>query len=424
MRSKPNILYLDDEITNLEIFRISFKREYNIFATDDPEEAFKILANNPIDVIITDQQMSKMKGTEFLQKTFEKYPDAIRIILTGYADISVVVEAINKCGIYKYISKPYERDDLKVTIDKAIEMQRVKKENQWLLENLEKNLQDLEKKYYQQFKETKEYARKLEKQKIEITNINRKNLQSIRYASKIQQALLPKAEKIKDFFNDFVEIDAPRDIVSGDFYWFARTAPNEAFLAVVDCTGHGVPGAFMSIIGHNEFNKAIKEKNYREPNQILEAIHKNISTNLFSKEDTVDGMDAALCRFEKIDEENYKITFSGARRPLFVIKDGFLIEIAGSRKSIGGLQIYAEGKYEQHSLQLQKGDQVYLFTDGWIDVANEERKKFGMKRFKEILLQTYMLSAEEQKMALMQELLEFKKDIPARDDILLISVRL
>jgi serine phosphatase RsbU (regulator of sigma subunit) len=420
---KASILYLDDEQGNLDIFRISFKREYNVFIASEPEEAFAILENNPIDVVITDQQMPTMKGTEFLQKTLEKYPDLIRIILTGYADVSVVVDAINKCGIYKYITKPYERDDLKMTIDKALETLRVKRENIWLLENLEKNLQELEQKYYQQLQETREYARRLEKQKAEIANINKKNRLSIHYASKIQQALLPKADKIKRFFSDFLEIDVPRDVVSGDFYWFAQTSENEAFLAVVDCTGHGVPGAFMSIIGHNELNKFIKERAYREPREILETIHQDLSKNLFA-DDTPDGMDAALCRFEKIDEENYKIAFSGAKRPLFVIQDNFLIEIAGSRKSIGGLQIYAEGKYEQHTLSLKKGDQVYIFSDGWADVANEAREKFGLKRLKELILRTHTFSAEEQKIAMMQELAEFKQDTPPRDDILLVSVRL
>jgi len=421
---KSSILYLDDEQGNLDIFRISFKREYNVFITSEPDEAFTILENNPIDIVITDQQMPKMKGTEFLQKTLEKYPDLIRIILTGYADIGVVVDAINKCGIYKYITKPYERDDLKITIDKALETIRIKRENTWLLENLEKNLHELEQKYYQQLQETREYARRLEKQKAEIASINKKNRLSIHYASKIQQALLPKENKIKQFFIDFFEIDVPRDVVSGDFYWFAQTAENEAFLAVVDCTGHGVPGAFMSIIGHNELNKVIKERAYREPKEILETIHQDLSKNLFANESTPDGMDAALCRFEKINDEKFKLSFAGARRPLFVIQDGFLIEIAGSRKSIGGLQIYAEGKYEQHSLHLKKGDQVYLFSDGWADVANEAREKFGLKRLKELILRTHTLSAQEQKIAMLQELAEFKQDTPPRDDILLVSVRL
>lgn len=421
---KVNILYLDDEQENLQVFRISFRRNYNIFATTEPEEAFEILKNEEISVVISDQQMPKMKGTEFLRQVSLSYPDIVRIILTGYADIQTVMEAVNESGIYKYITKPWERDDMKITIDNALEAYRIKKENNWLITNLESNLKALEDKYFQQFKETKEYARKLEKQKAIIAAINSKNNQSIRYASKIQEALLPKSATILDFFSDFFEINIPRDVVSGDFYWFARTSVKEVFLAVVDCTGHGVPGAFMSIIGHNEFNKTVKEKGYREPKEVLGFIHQDISSNLFSDEATSDGMDAALCRFEKIDEKNYKITFTGARRPLFVIQDGFLIEVAGSRKSIGGLQIYAEGNYEQHSLHLKKGDQIYMFTDGWADVANEDRKKFGLKRLKELLLQTHTLPAEEQKIIMMQELAEFKKDTPQRDDILLLSVRL
>lgn len=104
--SKSSILYIDDEEGNLDVFRIAFKRDYNVFVTSKPEEAFEILKNNSIDIVIADQQMPLMKGTEFLEQVFQMYPDVIRMILTGYADIQVVVEAINRCGIYKYITKP------------------------------------------------------------------------------------------------------------------------------------------------------------------------------------------------------------------------------------------------------------------------------------------------------------------------------
>lgn len=421
---KFNILYLDDEQSNLEVFRISFKREYNVFTAIDHLQAFEILKNNKIHLILTDQQMPGMKGTEFLEQTLKEYPDTIRMILTGYADIGVVMDAVNKCGIYKYITKPWERDDMKITLQTALESYQLKEQNKTLISELQEINANLEKKIEEKTKEIVDYNTGLRLKNEEILAKNRKINHSIRYASKIQQALLPKNSDLLDFFQDFLDIDAPLDVVSGDFYWFARTSPTEAYLAAVDCTGHGVPGAFMSIIGHNEFNKAVKEKGLKEPKDILEAIHQDISNHIFSNDATSDGMDAALCRFEKIDTQNYKITFAGAKRPLFIIQDGFLIEIAGSRKSIGGLQIYAEGKYEQHSLHLKKGDQIYMFTDGWTDIANEKRQKFGLKRLKELLLRTYSLPVEEQKIMMMQELAEFKQDTPPRDDILIISVRL
>jgi serine phosphatase RsbU (regulator of sigma subunit) len=420
---KPDILYVDDEQSNLEVFRISFKRGYNVWITTSPSEAFELLKNNPIQIVIADQQMPEMKGTEFLKRVSELYPDTIRIILTGYADIQVVMEAINSCGIYKYVTKPWEREDLQMTIEKAFETYRVKKENDWLIGNLEKSLEEIEQKYFQQFKEAKEYARKLEKQREVITSINQKNLQSILCASKIQQSLLPKQYKILNFFQDFFEIYAPLDIVSGDFYWFARTSPTEAYLAAVDCTGHGVPGALMSIIGHNELNKAIKEKKLQEPAEILEFIHQEVS-DLFNDENTPDGMDIALCKFQKMSDNTYRMTFSGAKRPVYILQNGVLVEILGSRKSIGNAQVFVETLFQQHQIDLYKNDQIYLFTDGWTDVANDERKKFGYKRLKELILNTHNFTAEEQKIAMMQYLAEFKQDTPQRDDLFLISVRL
>ncbi|KOY86940.1 hypothetical protein AD998_13005 [bacterium 336/3] len=421
---KFNILYLDDEQSNLEIFRISFKRDYNVFAVTEPDEAFDVLRNQPIHVILTDQQMPIMKGTEFLEKTLEGYPDAIRMILTGYADINVVMEAINKCGIYKYITKPWERSDVKLVIDKALETHKIRMENKWMMDNLEKNLTNLENKYFEQLKQAKEYSRRLEKKNQEISAIRKKIDNNIHYASKIQHALLPTEEDLSGFFKDSFDIVAPLDVVSGDFYWFSKISDTEAYLAVVDCTGHGVSGSLMSIIGHNLFSKAIREHNLREPKDILEDIHQELSNHIFGGTTNTDGMDAALCYFKKLDDDQYKLVFSGAKRPLYVIEDNFLLEIQGSRKSIGGLQIHPNGEYTQHTIYLQKGDQIYLFTDGWTDIANEDRKKYGLKRLKELIANTKDLPAEEQKIMMMQDLAEYKQDTPQRDDILLVSVRL
>ncbi|MDW8297604.1 MAG: response regulator [Raineya sp.] len=420
---KPSVLYIDDEQSNLDIFRISFKKDYNIFTAYEPEQAFEILRTQNIDIIIADQQMPGMTGTQFLEKTLQSHPDAIRIILTGYADIQVVIEAINKCGIYKYITKPWERDDVKMTLEKAIETIRIKRENQWLVQSLEQELTKIEAKYFEQYKEAREYARKLEKQKAELSAMYRKLGQNINYASKIQNALLPKDKALLDFFQDFFEINAPLDIVSGDFYWFHQVSDFEAYLAVVDCTGHGIAGALMSVIGHTELNKAIKERRIREPKDILENMHQDLSNSIFSQE-THDGMDVALCRIQKTSPFHYRVTFAGARRPLYILQNSIILEVPGSRKSVGGLQIYAEGKYEQHSLHLEQGNQLYLFTDGVSDIANEKREKFGLKRLKDLILRTYQLSAEEQKILIMQEIAEFKQDTPQRDDFLLLSVRL
>ncbi|MDX1904925.1 MAG: SpoIIE family protein phosphatase [Thermonemataceae bacterium] len=419
---KYNILYLDDEQSNLDIFRISFKRKYNIFTAIDHIQAFDILKNNTIHLILTDQQMPVMKGTEFLERTLEDYPDIIRMIITGYADIAAVIDAINKCGIYKYITKPYEREDMAMTLDKAFETLQIKKENKWLIENLEKNLETLESKYFEQFKQAKEYARRLEKKNEEVSAIRKKLEDNIQYASRIQQALLPKPKDILNFFGSFFAINAPLDVVSGDFYWFSQPSPKEAYLAVIDCTGHGVSGAFMSIIAHDLFENAIQQ-GYKEPKAIFDYVNKEI-TRVFEGSETNDGMDATLCHLEKLADEQYKVSFVGAKRPVFILQSGFLLEVLGSRKSIGGLQIYETGEYEQHNFHLQKNDQIYMFSDGWTDSANEERKKYGLKRLRELILQTHTINIEEQEITLMQDLVNFKQDTPQRDDILLLSVRL
>lgn len=142
--NKINVLYVDDEVNNLTAFKASFRRNYNIITAKSAEEGMKILDENEIEVILTDQRMPEMTGVEFLQSIIEKHPNPMRILVTGYSDIDAVIDAVNKGQIYKYISKPWENDYLKMAIDKAYEVYSLRKENQELTKSLIRANEQLE----------------------------------------------------------------------------------------------------------------------------------------------------------------------------------------------------------------------------------------------------------------------------------------
>jgi serine phosphatase RsbU (regulator of sigma subunit) len=278
--------------------------------------------------------------------------------------------------------------------------------------------------------------RKLEKQLAEKTVeiqkqnaiIEEKNMQitsSIQYAKNIQQSILPQYERIEDAFKDAFVIFLPKDIVSGDFYWFNKIG-DLIFIAALDCTGHGVPGAFMSLIGNSLLNQIVNENKIYSPEKILEELHKGVRKVLNQEKsgsNSRDGMDVAFC---VIEFSKKKINFSGARRPLFMVKENGkeLVEIRGDRKSIGGKQREEIREFTKHEISYSSGDSVYLFSDGYIDQQNENEKKFGIKRFREIIDEINTKSMKEQKKILLDELKEHKKNWTQQDDITVLGIKL
>lgn len=247
---------------------------------------------------------------------------------------------------------------------------------------------------------------------------------SIQYARRIQQAII--FPKISDFLREFPEsfvFFRPKDIVSGDFFWFAKKGGRRYF-AAADCTGHGVPGAFMSIVCNNLLEKALYEHDPKLPNEILQIIDKEIKTNLDQKgrrNDTFDGMDIALCA---IDENSNQLLYAGAYRPLLLVRNGEITQVKPYRGSIGGSQLKVEKVFVTETIELQKGDTIYLFSDGITDqFGGPNNRKFGSKNLNNSLLEVqdkFMVSQELHFDELMNEWLEGYSQI---DDIILIGVR-
>lgn len=259
-------------------------------------------------------------------------------------------------------------------------------------------------------------------QEIEIKNKDISD--SIEYALQIQQARLPHVEAIQQSFPEFFVMYLPRDIVSGDFYWFTETENGKKIFAVSDCTGHGIPGAFMSMMGIDGLNYAILEKRIESSSQILNHVNKFIIESLKQDLATVknkDGMDTAICIFEK---DLSTVKYAGANRPLWLIRDKELIQYSPDKMSIGGNN-YSNYEFNEITIPLQKGDSIYLFSDGYPDQFGGERnKKFMTKNLKQLLLEITHLSAREQEAILQKSLHNWKGSFPQIDDIILVGIKL
>lgn len=211
--------------------------------------------------------------------------------------------------------------------------------------------------------------------------------------------------------------------MSGDFYWFEEIG-NLKFLAVVDCTGHGVPGAFMSIIGNTLLNEIINNKKTHAPNLILEQLHVGIVNTLNQQQNQYmqDGMDIALCCIEKQENDTFLVKFSGAKRPIYYFSDKKLMEIAGDKKSIGETKINTQ--FQQHIFTLSKNNTIYMQTDGTKDIANADRVRLGSSRFREKLAKVAYLPLQNQKEVIVTQIDNFQGDSEQRDDILVVGVKL
>ena len=266
----------------------------------------------------------------------------------------------------------------------------------------------------------------IESQKDQLELKNKQITDSISYAQTIQNAILPNEDLFKSFFEDYFILYRQKDIVSGDFYWMSKTIIDDTeyvFVAAVDCTGHGVPGAFMSMIGSRLLNLIVNEQFEKDPKKILEKLHAGIVHALDQKKGSNnDGMDVAFARLEYKGKQ-VEVVFTGAKRPLYYTSgDGDLQTLKADRRSIGGN--YLDPKpFTNSEIVLEKGDLLYLSSDGLIDQNNNERKKFGTKKLVETMnsLKSKDLSVQKQELEIILD--EHQSGTEQRDDITFLGIR-
>ncbi|MFN7708212.1 MAG: SpoIIE family protein phosphatase [Sphingobacteriia bacterium] len=580
--SKPVIMCVDDEKVVLDslISQLNYHLgdEFEVEIAQSGDEALELFSElldegNDVALVISDQLMPGLKGDELLIKLHQLKPEMLKILLTGQASAEAVGRAINQAKLYRFISKPWDKNDLLLTIEEAVnsykQSRQISMKNQLtagifhagqelnritqvdklcqqitrlLVENTgaercsvvlmddaqqgaaftldafgrqeairfkmgEANdrvpvvvlgqaatheqllvvdkgmsppwdtdpyvqtfnpgsmcclplLHDSEligllylertsdtgyftaervefvNLFAQQAAVSLANARLLEQleQKVEIRTkevtaqkeiIEEKNrdiLDSILYASRIQQAILPNPEVATDNFRDFLLMYRPKDIISGDFYYLNQVA-DRVVLAAVDCTGHGVPGAMLATLGYNMLDNLVLQDPQAAPGCILNALNERVKRRLRKDADgrqSADGMDIALASYEP---ETQTLHYAGANRNLYILRKGEMLEYKADRWPIGGSLLHTgEHEFSTQSIQLEAGDRCFIFSDGITDqFCKKNEQKFGIKRLKEFIIRQKQVSLSVLENTLDMAIEQWRGTQPQTDDILVIG---
>ena len=281
----------------------------------------------------------------------------------------------------------------------------------WVLVRTRKHLAEIKNAYSE-----------IEGQRAELQLRNKDLTDSLNYAQRIQAALLPAEHHIRKIFSNYFIYYRPKHIVSGDFYWFSERN-GKYFIAAADCTGHGVPGALMSMIGLELIQKIINELRVDDSDQILITMNKELESAFFREESgkalIKDGIEMSIC---VIDRKTREMEFSGAFLPVYIVRDDKLIELKGDKKNV--VQSFAMVSFSKSTFKLQKGDILYLFSDGYADqFGGPENKKFMYRRLRHILLTISKYPLSDQERILDETITSWMKDGDQIDDMMILGVK-
>jgi ligand-binding sensor domain-containing protein/serine phosphatase RsbU (regulator of sigma subunit) len=270
----------------------------------------------------------------------------------------------------------------------------------------------------EQKKLAEEQRDEVELQKAIVEDRNKEIIDSIAYAKRIQAAILPSLSAIKEHLPNSFVIYKPKDIVAGDFYWLHKVENGPVLIAAADCTGHGVPGAMVSVVCNHALRSAVMEEGLTSPSQILDQSRINVIKEFEkSDEEVKDGMDIALCSFEGMN-----LQFSGANNPLWIVRKNELLVFNGDKQPIG--KYFKAEEFTNHKIKLQKEDMIYVFSDGYADqFGGEEGKKMKQVRFRELLISVADKKVEEQEKLITKYFYDWKGDHEQLDDVCVIGIR-
>ncbi len=408
------ILVVDDErqvIQHIGSLLQGYGYEFGFIAR--PELLFKRLEDEPFDLILLDINMPQVDGISLLRqlKQHPHFQTIAVIMMTGETDEKTLAQCF-QYGARDFITKPIKElvfhARIKSALDNQVYIKKIEQQQELLNEQLAKIVS--------QQKEVEDALEIIRKKNIQITS-------SINYAKRIQQTMLPERELFDQLLPNYFILYRPRDIVSGDIYWIYEQN-GLVFLAVVDCTGHGVPGAIMSMIAFEQLLEIVSVNEISEPAQILDRLHANIRAILKQDQtDNRDGMDVALC---VIDREHKKMAYSGAHNPLLYVQNGAMQICKADRMAVGG-EAHAKHFFSQYQIDLTMPTAFYLFSDGYQDqFGGEKGAKFMFRSFRELLFQIYDFPLAEQARILEQTIEQWmlagnQKQL---DDILILGVKI
>ena len=400
--------------------------------------ALSIIEDETPDLIFMDIKLSKGSSGIDAVKKIKKIIDVPVIYLTSNTD-NATINATKETLPAAFLKKPFDENQLQATIQTVItKFKEDKKTLKAVTEKIE--LKDIslneleetnahlinatwrERELKQQLQESLD---ELHKSKEIIDQQNIKIKESINYSKRIQSATIPSIKDFESIFPDSFIIYKPKDVVSGDYPWFYKEG-NIVYVAAVDCTGHGVPGAMMAMLSVLLLNQIVEKNINSTPGDILNSMHKSIVKTL-KQDDPLntasDGLDIALCR---INLDTHEIQYAGAHRPLYYTKKNELQELKGSKFPIGGKQYKGLNSFETNTIFLDKRSTIYLFSDGFPDqFGGEKNRKFGSKRIKDTISKFKSLNMQEVRSVLENSLVDWMEEAKEKqyDDILMMGIR-
>ncbi|MCS6904497.1 MAG: SpoIIE family protein phosphatase [Bacteroidia bacterium] len=387
-----NILIIEDKPLESQLSVQKYINNCRIWsATSNTEEVFSILETQPLGLILLGRELNNEESLRLLQKIksnprFGEIP--VIILTTKFDSFTNYLELAFENGAFEVLHNPIDPTELAIRINKCLQISNY-------IQNIKTTLNDLS--------------------------------SSIIYASRLQNALLPNQEVMDRFFSDYFIIYEPKDILSGDFFWFEYKR-SDFIIAVGDCTGHGVPGAFMSILGINFLNQIFKDYGILGTDVMLEELNEKVCVMLkqtygeYKGVPPLDGMDIALCH---VNIDQHFIRFSGAHRPLYFFSQKQFHKIKGTPKSIGGTSLLNRVNFAYHDIRLRPDDTVYLFSDGITDQFDKNNyRRFGNRQWQELLegIQEYDMVSQGE--IIKRAIDEWKGNTPQTDDILIIGFRM
>lgn len=454
--AKARIFIVEDEfIVSMDLKRQLEFLEYEVVGIEATGEVAieKVLILKP-DIILMDLTLAgELDGIETVKKIREKYE--VPLIYITAINNKKTFDLAFTTNPSAYICKPFDITNLERSISIALErkskfqnLEQKKKElinsNKTLTQEKEQAQKEVETQLMmiQEFTETQEHLiaatwREREmKQKLQetldelelskkiIEKQNKSILDSINYAKRIQKAIIPKLEDIRKDVPITDWMYKPKDVVSGDFPYYYKKG-DLLYYAAVDCTGHGVPGAMMSLIGHLILNDILNDKEIYSPAEVLKKLHERVVRTL--KQDNpenkaADGMDVAICCYNTVTK---KLEYSGAHRPLYIVRKGEeIIQYKGGKYPVGGNQYAGKNTYPNHEIGLLPNDVIYFFSDGYPDqFGGEENLKFGPKRIRKLLEEHSDKSITENIEILSNSFDSWMGDKKQIDDVLFIGIK-
>ncbi|MBN2484747.1 MAG: response regulator [Bacteroidales bacterium] len=405
--NQPNkILIADDSESYLRIIQQIFEivgHKHELYFARDGKSACDLAIQHLPDLIILDVIMPEMNGI-----------DAAKILRNNHATQHIPIIMLSateslksayEVGANDFISKPFNQYELLIKVRSALNLVEKIKEA-----NAGKKIDEEKLAEYDQLK--LETIKKQEDSKFDL-----------KYSARIQRSILPRAEQMAEILDEYFILNLPRNIVSGDFYWIGRHN-NMKVVAAIDCTGHEIAGALMTMAGMAFLNDILGGNKSYTPGQVLAELRKmvmNLLRHTGEEGEASDGMDVSIAM---IDNANSKLYFAGANNPIYIVQNNQLIQLKGDRMPIG-VNLNFQREFEDSEIGINEGDSVYLFSDGYADqFGGPGNKKFRYKQFQDLLLEIHQKPLFEQKEILQRTFLGWKGNYPQIDDVLVIGFKI